>query len=177
MSRILPITGELSNSKLAAVFTRKSAAQRAAQGVASALSLGAAQVQVIAPDEPHPGRKLEVESRGIWRTIIAAHLILGIVGAMVGVLVFAVLNAIGVQFIVNSPVAAELVMLFFGGVAGLMLGGLVSLRPDHDRYVEAARDAMSAGNSTVVVHAFSAGQRDRAAEFLRARGGEVTSTL
>jgi len=55
----------------------------------------------------------------------------------------------------------------------------------HDEYwsgpqrtnVEAARDAMTAGKSTVVVHAFSAGQRDQAAEFLRARGGEVTSTL
>jgi len=69
------------------------------------------------------------------------------------------------------------VMMFFGGVAGLMLGGLVSLRPDHDRYVQATRDAMAAGNTTVVVHAFSADQRHQAAELLRSNGGEVTSTL
>ncbi|MFC5578249.1 hypothetical protein ACFPOA_09540 [Lysobacter niabensis] len=172
-----PITGELSNSKVAAVFAHESAARQAAQGVAAALSLGVAKVQVIAPAEPHPGRKLEPESRGIWRTIVVAHVRLGIAGAVAGLLVYAALRAVGVPFIVNSPVAAALVLLFFGTVAGLMLGGLVSLRPDHDRYVEATRDAMAVGKTTVVVHAFSAGQRDQAAEFLRAQGGEVTSTL
>ena len=73
--------------------------------------------------------------------------------------------------------AAALALLFFGAVAGLMLGGLVALRPDHDRYVEAARDAMESGNTTVVVHAFSGEQADQAADLLRAQGGEVTATL
>lgn len=70
-------------------------------------------------------------------------------GAIVGLLVFAARYAVGLPFIVNSPLAAALVPLFFGTVAGLMLGGLVVLRPDHDRYVEAARDAMESGNTTV----------------------------
>ncbi|HSD18136.1 MAG TPA: hypothetical protein VLC71_12875 [Thermomonas sp.] len=177
MSETSPITGELSNSKVAAVFPRPVDAQAAAAAVAQALSLGAAQVQVITPSEPHPGRLLEPESRGIWRTIVSAHLKLGIAGAVIGLLVFAGLRAYGLPFIVNSPVAAALVLLFFGTVAGLMLGGLVALRPDHDRYVEATRDAMASGNTTVVVHAFSSGQADQAADFLRAQGGEVTSTL
>ena len=43
--------------------------------------------------------------------------------------------------------------------------------------VQATRDAMEAGNTTVVVHAFSAEQRDQAADLLRAIGGETTSTL
>ena len=77
----------------------------------------------------------------------------------------------------RSPIAAALVALFFGAVAGLMLGGLVSLRPDHDRYIQATRDAMAAGHTTVVVHAFSAEQRDKATELLRSIGGETTSTL
>lgn len=171
------LTGELSNSKVAAVFPSESEARRAAAAVSAALSLGAAQVQVITPAEPHPGRKLEPEARGIWRTIVVAHLRLGVVGAVVGLVAFAVLMSIGVPFIANSPVAAALVLLFFGTLAGLLLGGLVALRPDHDRYVEAARDAMAAGNTTVVVHAFSAEQREQVAEFLRGQGGEVTSTL
>lgn len=177
MSQNSPISGELSNSKLAAVFPHEGSARAAAQVVSAALSLGSAQVQVITPVESHPGRKLEPESRGIWRTIVVAHVRLGIAGAVAGVLLFAVLYAMGLPFIVNSPVAAGLVLLFFGTIAGLMLGGLVSLRPDHDRYVEATRHAMAAGNTTVVVHAFSADQRDQAAELLRAHGGEVTSTL
>lgn len=177
MSETSLITGELSNSKIAAVFPHAAEAQAAAVALAAALSLSAAQVQVITPMEPHPGRKLEPESRGIWRTIVGAHLKLGIAGAVAGVLVFAALHAYGLPFIVNSPVAAGLVLLFFGAVAGLMLGGLVALRPDHDRYVNATRDAMQAGQTTVVVHAFSARQADQAADFLRTRGGEVTSTL
>ena len=177
MSETSPITGELSNSKIAAVFPRVAEARAAATAVAAALSLGSAQVQVITPSEPHPGRKLEPESRGIWRTIVTAHVKLGIAGAVFGVLLFAGLHAYGLPFIVNSPVAAALVLLFFGTVAGLMLGGLVALRPDHDPYVEATRDAMASGNTTVVVHAFSSEQADQAADFLRAHGGEVTSTL
>lgn len=177
MSETSPITGELSNSKIAAVFPHEVAAREAAQAVAAALSLGPSQVQVVTPGEPHPGRKLEPETQGIWRTIVIAHVRLGIAGAVVGLLAFAALYANAIPFIVNSPVAAALVLLFFGTVAGLMLGGLVSLRPDHDRYVEATRDAMAAGDTTVVVHAFSADQRDRAAELLRAQGGDVTSTL
>ena len=177
MSETSPITGELSNSKIAAVFPHEGAARAAAQSVAAALSLGPAQVQVVTPGEPHPGRKLEPETRGIWRTIVVAHVRLGIAGAVVGLLAFAALYASDIPFIVQSPVAAALVLLFFGSVAGLMLGGLVSLRPDHDRYVEATRDAMAAGDTTVVVHAFSAEQRDRAADLLRAQGGDVTSTL
>lgn len=177
MSDTSPITGELSNSKVAAVFPGQAVARRAAAGVAEALSLGSAQVQVIVPGEERPGRKLEPETRGIWRTIVVAHVRLGIAGAIIGLLAFAALYAYGLPFIVNSPVAAALALLFFGAVAGLMLGGLVSLRPDHDRYVEAARDALADGDTTVVVHAFSAEQAGHAAEYLREHGGEVTSTL
>ncbi|QSX77897.1 GlsB/YeaQ/YmgE family stress response membrane protein [Agrilutibacter solisilvae] len=177
MPEASPITGEFSNHKVAAVFPSTRVAQQAADGVSSALSLEAAQVQLVTPAEPHPGHKLEPESRGIWRTIVVAHVRLGIVGAVLGALVFWGLYAMGVPFVVQSWVAALLVLIGFGAVAGLFLGGLVSLRPDHDRYVEATRDAMAAGSTTVVVHAFSAEQRARAADYLRAQGGEVTSTL
>jgi hypothetical protein len=58
-----------------------------------------------------------------------------------------------------------------------MLGGLVALLPDHDRYVQDAVTALEEGRAAVVVHAFSAEQRGRAAEELAARGGDTTSTL
>lgn len=177
MSDTSPITGELSNSKVAAVFANPAVARQAAGTVIESLSLTPAQVQVITPDEANAGRKLEPESHGISRTIIVAHARLGTMGAVAGLAAFAVMYALDVAFIVRSPVAAALVLLFFGAVAGLMLGGLVALRPDHDRYIQATRDAMEAGNTTVVVHAFSAEQRDQAADLLRAIGGETTSTL
>lgn len=171
------LSGERSNSKLAAVFDSRRAAAEAAEALIARLGLSSEQVQTIAPDEPRPGRKLEPESRGIRRTLVKSHLRLGIAGLVVGALVFAALYSAGVAMIVLSPWAALGVLLAFGATAGLMLGGLVSLRPDHDAYVGAVRDARSDGRYSVVVHAFSAEQRDEAETLLRARGGETTATL
>ncbi len=172
-----PLTGEVSNSKLAAVFDTAVAARAAAGAVAQALGLQSAQVQVITPDESRADARLEPESHGIWRTIVVAHLRLGIAGAVVGALAFALLAWRGVPYIVQSPWAAGLVMTAFGALAGLLLGGLVALRPDHDRYIHATHEAMSERRTTVLVHAFSIEQKNAAAEFLSARGGEVTRTL
>lgn len=172
-----PLTDEYSNHKLAAVFHSGQRAREAASSLVTTLGLGESQVQLVAPGEPFPGRKLEPESRGILRTIVVSHVRLAVVGAIAGLLVFAVLHAAGVPFIVQSPVASALVLLAFSTFGGMLLGGLVSLRPDHDRYVHATRDAMRAGDTTVVVHAFSTHQRNEAATLLREQGAKVTSTL
>lgn len=171
------LTGEVSNSKLAAVFDSAAGARSAAADVVQALGLQPSQVQVIAPGDARPEAKLEPESRGIWHTIVIAHVRLGIAGAIVGALAFAVVMAMGVPYVVQSPWAAGLAITSFGAVAGLLLGGLVSLRPDHDRYILAAGDAIAGHRTTVVVHAFSAEQNKAAAEFLAARGADVTRTL
>ena len=171
------LTGEVSNSKLAAVFTSRRAAQDAADALLGTAGLQPVQVKVIAPDATDVAIKLEPEGGGIWRTIVVAHVRLAIVGAVLGVVVFGILMAAGIPMVVQSPWAAGLVLLSFGAVAGLFLGGLVALRPDHDHYVQATRDAMADGNTTVVVHALSAEQQQAAADLLNARGAEVSQTL
>lgn len=176
MSDVL-VTGEVSNSKLAAVFASHAAAVAAVDALVAGTDIQAPQVKLIAPGERDIGLKLEPEGRNIWRTVIVSHARLGLLGAFAGLLLFALLTWLGVAFVVNSPWAAAGVCLFFGAIAGLMLGGLVSLRPDHSPYVAAARDARDEGRTTLVVHALSAEQRARAAAFLARRGGEVTQTL
>ena len=116
-----PITDEYSNHKLAAVFHSAQGAQDAARSLVSKLGLGESQVQLVAPGEPVPGRKLEPESRGILRTIVVSHVRLAVVGAIAGLLVFAVLYALGVPFIVQSPIASALVLLAFSTFGGMML--------------------------------------------------------
>jgi len=173
----LPITGEVSNSKLVAVFDTGTSAQAAANAVHAGMSLQHSQVQVLLPGEPDAGRKLEPENRGIWRTIVIAHIRFGIVGAVVGGLLFALLIWLGVAFIVQSPWAAGLVLVSFGTLAGLLVGGLVALRPDHDLYIQAARAALANNRAAVVIHAFSRDEAATAGEILRQQGGEVTSTF
>jgi hypothetical protein len=172
-----PVTGEVSNSKLAAVFADESAARAAATAVIAETSLQPTQVKVITPGEPHPGIKMEPEGGGIWRTIIKAHLRLGVAGLVAGALLFVLLRWLNVPAVVQSPWAAGMAMTVFGAVGGLFLGGLVSLRPDHDRYILATRDAIAQGRTTVVVHALSEAQLSQANEVLAARGAEITRTL
>ena len=172
-----PLTGEMSNSKVAAVFTHAAQANAVATQLRSALQLSDAQVQVITPADRKPGRKLEPESHGIFRTIVRAHVRLGLLGAVAGAVAFGVLWAMELPLIVNSAVLAAAVMVAFGAVAGLMLGGLVSLRPDHDLYINKVYDALGEGHSAVVVHAFSRAQMAQAEDLLKAASGEVVSTL
>lgn len=173
----LVVTGEVSNSKLVAVFAGPRQARDAAASALAALALQPAQVKVLTPDTADVGIRLEPEGGGIRRTLVVAHLWLGLAGLLAGGLLFGLLVALDLPFVVASPWAAGLAMVGFGAIAGLLLGGLVSLRPDHDPYIHAARDAIAAGRGAVVVHALSAEQQAEAARFLEGRGGDVTRTL
>lgn len=171
------LTGEVSNSKVAAVFADADTAREVAGRVRRALQLSDAQVQVITPFDRRPGLKLEPEDRGIFRTLVRAHVKLGALGVVAGLLVFAFLWARGVPWIVNSAVLAAGVLVSFGALAGLLLGGLMTLRPDHDPYILKVRDALGKGRSAVVVHAFTRQQKLDAEELLHAASGEVVATL
>ncbi|HEX5693566.1 MAG TPA: hypothetical protein VFY00_02980, partial [Arenimonas sp.] len=68
-----PLTGEVSNHKLAAVFDGEATARAAIIVLSDQTSLETAQMKVVTPDDAHPGIKLEPEGRGIFGTIVAAH--------------------------------------------------------------------------------------------------------
>lgn len=177
MSHSNSLLGELSSSKVAAVFPLESSAREAASAVGTALRLLPAQVRVLIPGQGGVDRALEPESHGIARTIFLAHYKLGIAGLVLGVLVFTGLFASGVQFVRLSPLAASGALAFFGLVGGLLLGGLVALRPDHDAYILHAKEALEDGHVVVIVHATSTEQRDKAQMVLNSLGGETTVTL
>jgi hypothetical protein len=172
-----PLTEEVSNSKVAGIFANESAARAEAARVRATLQLSDAQVQVVTPADPAPGRKLEPESHGIFRTMIRAHVVLGLLGAVAGAIAFGVMWTMAIPFIVNSAVMAAAVLVGFGAVAGLMLGGLVTLRPDHDPFINKVQGAIGEGRSAVVVHAFSRDQNAQARELLQDASDEVVSTL
>lgn len=171
------LVNEKSSHKIAAIFPDSLAATDSARHVRQTLGLADAQVHVITPGEPHPGRKLQPESHGIFRTMLHAHAKLGIAGAVLGGLLWLVLRMIGVTLIMTTGWITLAMFIVFGAMFGLMLGGLVTLRPDHDAYIRRVREAMGEGRSAVVVHAFDTDQRDAARKLLEQRSGEVVSTL
>lgn len=173
----LPVLGEASGSKVAAVFEGQAQARDVAAALREALSLGDAQVQVLTPRDRRPGRKLEPESHGIFRTMLRAHAWMGVLGLAGGAALFGVLWAVGVPMVVNSPMVAAIAILLLSGMAGLMLGGLVTLRPDHDPYIVQVLEALGEGRSAVVVHAFDREQYEGAVRRLGEAGGEVVGTL
>lgn len=177
MAGSLPITEEVSNSKVAAVFDDEAVAREQAARLKQAIGLTDSQVRVVTPRSADPARRLQPESHGIFRTMLYAHARLGVVGLVVGALAFGVLWWAGIPMIVNSPLAALGVLLFFGGTAGLMLGGLVTLRPDHDPYVFKVMGALEEGSSAVVVHAYDVVQRADAQRYLESVGGRTVTTL
>jgi uncharacterized membrane protein len=177
MTDVVRLTGEKYDHEIAAIFDAHQAAEAAAENLRETLSLKAAQVEVLDPDEKHPGRALEPESRGIFGTLVRAHFWLGIGGALLGFLLFQVLLYADVRMIASSPMMAGIVLVGFGAVAGLMLGGLVTLRPDHDPYIFKVRAALQHGRSAVLVHGSSPEQRKAAESELDRLGGEVVHSL
>lgn len=170
-------TEEVSNSKVAAICPSAAVARLQAERLRDALHLPERQVQVLTPGEPRPGRKLEPESHGIYRTMLWSHAKLGAFGALAGGLAYVLLRMLGVAMVVQSPWMSLFALGFFGGIAGLMLGGLVTLRPDHDPYVMKVLGALREGDSAVVVHALSAEQKRQAQHILEQAGADTTATL
>ena len=176
MSMLSSVTGELSDSKVAAIFDSESTARRIAHELRDALGVQDSQVQVVTALDRHPGRKLEPEGRGIFRTIIIAHYKLGLAGLALGTLLFVALYMAGFTAIVSSPVLAAALIIGYGGIFGLMASRLVSLRPDQDPCLIKVRHALRDGRSAVVVHVDTPEQRDLAERTLSDCGGETIRT-
>lgn len=169
--------GEHSLTKMAAVFGQAQEARSAAEHIVHDAQLPAAQVKVIGPDDPAVGSKLEPEERGIVHTLIRSHTSLGIAGFILGLLIGGGLILGGVPFAVSSPYYTLIVTAVFCALGGMMTGGLVSMRPDHDILITKVEEAVHEGHWAVVVHPKSHGQEERARDVLEHSGGEVVKTL
>lgn len=173
-----PIFGEESLSTVAALFADRATAQAAADRVRAALGPDAAlAIHVVAPGDRQIPRKLEPEEKGVMFTAIKAHITLGLVGLVVGLLLSWVLYSSGIAAIRSNPLVATVVITGFATAFGLFAGGLVTLRPDHDPLNLRVMEEVGKGRHAVLVHPIRHGDAARAAELLEAASGEVIRTL
>ncbi|MBS8239530.1 hypothetical protein DYI22_03325 [Marinobacter lipolyticus] len=177
MKPAVAVTGESADHKVAAVFSNETEAHRAVKALSGTAGLEGAQIKLLSPEDAHQERQIEPEAGGIWRTLVRAHIGLGLLGAVAGALLFFVLFASGIEFIRQSAVMAAIVLTAIGGAIGLMAGGLVTLRPDHARYAQAAQSALKKGEYVLTVHARSGDQLKAAVAELEHHHAKIVRTL
>jgi len=177
------IFGERSLTKVAGVYPTAQGAEDARARVRRGGAWADGQVVLLTPADAKMSRreimakKMDPESSGILRTILRAHLFTAFVGIAVGVGAWGMLMSMGNRLIGGSPGLSFMAFAFFGTVFGLMLGGLISLRPDHARLITIVRSALRSGHWVAVAHPFNEKQADEAVNLLRAGSQQVERTL
>lgn len=169
--------GERSLTTVAALFGQAQDARNAAERIVKDAHLPEKEVKVLGPGDPTLERKLEPEERGIVHTLIRSHTALGIGGLIVGLLIGGALILGGVGWAVASPFYTLGVSAVFFAVGGMMLGGLVSIRPDRAVLDTKVETAVQEGRWAVVVHPLNHSEEERALDVLEHSNGEVVHTL
>lgn len=176
MSSLLSPFGERSTTLVAACFDTRASAELAAAGLNKA-SEGGEKVYLILPNDAHAAEKLEPESRGIVRTLWRSHLLFGVFATLIGAGAGLGLVALPWPAAASSPGFAVLFSAVFGLFAGLMLAGLVSLRPDHGYVIDKVMQAVRRGRWAVVMHPLNRVRARVAAQALEATGAHPLLSL
>lgn len=171
--------GEDSVTKVVGHYAGAEAARAARERVAAA---GITAVALRPQDARHArrdmlSRSFEPESRGIWHTIVRAHLLAGSIGFAAGLCIWAVLRAWGWPMIVSSPGLSGLFIVFFTTSLGLIAGGLVALRPDHSAVYNDLRSSLRQGGHAVVAHPTDAAGVETSERLLKEGSTRVVRTL
>lgn len=165
--------GERATTKIAGVFDRQEDAALTMDALKDQISLKENQLKLIAPHEKRFGTKLEPEVKGIARTAVRAHIIMGIAGLALGIALWVILYAMGWNLIRSTPGLSMIPFLFFPTIAGLLLGGLITSRPDQTAVITQVREAIEEGRWALIVHPYSAQQCDSAEAIMKANAAEV----
>ena len=169
--------GERATTKIAAIYDTRELATAAAESLSRGAGLESNQWTLISPQEKGFSRKLEPETQGIARTGIRSHLILGAVGFLAGVMLWALLYWMPITYIVASPVASAAVIVSFATILGMMMGGLITARPDHQIVILKVRKAAEQGKWSLVLHPRSPQQCDLLMKELAKADVDVVRTV
>lgn len=172
----LSLFGERSLTIVGAVFPNRRWALSAAEELQREPDLRG-DVSVVVPDDPHAARKMEPESAGIWRTALRSHAILGAAGLVAGLGVAAALYLGGWQPAVTSPVLTAVFTGVLGTFFGMLMAGLVTLRPDHGIVIEELREGIENEKWAVVVRPESEADAELAEKRLREMGSTPVRSL
>ena len=175
--------GEKSLTKVVGLYPDAQRAQAAAAKVHHLHGMAPGQVRLLGPKDAKDTHRnlfddtLEPEQRSTFSTIFKAHAVTGLVGGIAGLLLFFWLMDSAQPLVVSSPLWAAIALVGFGITFGLLLGGLIALRPDHIQLITTVRSALVHNRWALVLHPTTVEQTRAAKDFLAASGAEVLSTL
>ena len=175
--------GEKSLTKVVALYDDKASAEAMVGRVLRLPGMEPTQVRLLSQADLKThradlfGRKMEPEQRGIFQTAFRAHMVAGFGGFVLGLLLYAYWMNTGHPMITSSPMLAFIAIVGFATTFGLLLGGLVTLRPDHVRVITQVRSALRKGRWALVVHPTVSHQTQLAQELLEGSGAKVLRTL
>lgn len=169
--------GEKATTKLAAFFDTREQLETVSAELRRVGDFQNPQLWVVHPHDSGFDRKLEPETQGVARTAVRAHLVLGALGLVAGVILWGVMYALGLPAIVSSPFYSGGVILAFSIVGGMLLGGLVTARPDHQTVIRGVEKATQAGRWSLVLHPRDEAQCKSAEEVLTSAHVEMVRTI
>jgi hypothetical protein len=139
-------------TNISSSFAQYSDARAAVGALRRQAAFAEDEIDLIEPGDPAVDRKFLPDSASVRRSLVRWHLVLGAAGLAVGGIAAIVLIKADLDPFALSPGYTFLVTVFFGTLAGLLLGGLVSIRPDQGRAAAEIKDLGAEGCWTVVVH-------------------------
>lgn len=144
-------TGETNPSRLGGVFSSQDTVQQARQKVLSDSAFSEGNISIIAPGETNFHQKLEPDDSGIATTLARTHVSFGIAGLIVGMIVATLLVMADISAASSSPGMVYVVFALVGPLVGMFVAGFISLRPDHDVFINRVTDAINNGKWVMVV--------------------------
>lgn len=168
---------ERSLSKVAAIYTHPRSAVLATARVKYLAGVDDRRIQIVRPRDADWGRKVEPEGIGIARTAVRAHVTCGAIGLVVAWAGWAALRMAEVPLVVSTPGASLFAVSLLGAMFGLMVGGALTLRPDHDLVIAEVGEAARTGRWAVVVHPTSRREYTRSIHALADTGAPVLRTM
>lgn len=175
--------GEQSVTKVVGLYGTQSEAEAAAAKARALAGMQSTQVRLLGPQDAKVshseffGRSLEPEQRGIFQTLLKTHAVTGLAGMALGLVVFFWLYSVEQPMIASSPLLAFFAIVGFSTAFGLLLGGLLTLRPDHVKLITAVRSALAGNRWALVLHPVNDAQIKAAKDLLMASSAETLSTF
>jgi hypothetical protein len=177
------LTAERSPTKIAGMFVTRSGAQAVVDDLHQLASFSAWQIRLLGPEDARRRHhewfsiNVEPEPGAIGRTLVWTHVISGLAGVGLGLVLFGWLYASGQPMVAGSPWLSMMAIVGFSVTFGLLLGGLLALRPDHVRLIQWIRTALGSNRWVVVVHPKDQRQLQDAESLLRRDATEVMQTM